>query len=384
MHPFKYLSKRTTADTLGNISGQEWGWLLSPHSHIALLGTRRAEMMVSRARLVAAVFALLTLPWAVVEWLVFPEAAWLPLAGLRVAATVAFAALFVYLSGPLRLPCARRGLLLLFVIPTLFYIAANLILVGVPLEGYAEAVAVTHTSLPFLVLAGLSMFPLTAVEALALAVPMLLAKAFLAVYEWPLADWPGILGTYWLLLLITGVAGLASISQLAFVIVLVRQAIRDPLTSCFSRQSGEELLELQYIIATRSGTPLAIAFLDIDYFKRVNDEFGHEAGDKAIIGAVKRIGEGLRTNDMLSRWGGEEFILIMPNTDIDMARVALQRLREAGFGQRPDGTPLTVSIGVAERIADASPDWKSLVETADNRMYQAKRTGRDRIVSRND
>ncbi|MEW5768845.1 MAG: GGDEF domain-containing protein [Pseudomonadota bacterium] len=381
MHHFKPLSNQAASDTLGSISGQEWGWLLSPRRHITLLGTRRAEMIISRARLVAALFALLTLPWSVVEWLLFPGDLWFRLAALRIAATLGFAALYFYLGSPLHLRGARRGLLLLFIIPSLFYLAANLLLVDVPLDGYAQAVAVTHTSLPFLVLAGLSMFPLTVAEALILAAPMLLAKVVLAAVAWPPADWPGILGTYWLLLLITGVAILASISQLAFVIVLVRQAIRDPLTSCFSRGSGEELLELQYIISARSGTPLAIAFLDIDHFKRVNDEFGHEAGDQVIIGAVKRISENLRTGDMLARWGGEEFILIMPNTDLAMARIALGRLREAGLGLRPDGAPLTVSIGVAERLADASADWKSLVEVADARMYEAKRGGRDRIVS---
>jgi GGDEF domain-containing protein len=84
---------------------------------------------------------------------------------------------------------------------------------------------------------------------------------------------------FWLLALITGVSTLAGMSQLAFMIALVRQAIRDPLTGVFSRRSGEETLDLQFTIAQRSNAALSIAFIDLDHFKSINDSFGHEAGD---------------------------------------------------------------------------------------------------------
>jgi diguanylate cyclase (GGDEF)-like protein len=84
--------------------------------------------------------------------------------------------------------------------------------------------------------------------------------------------------------------------------------------------------------------------------------------------------------DMLTRWGGEEFLLIMPNTTAPMACKALTRVRAQGFGTRPDGTPMTASIGVAERMRDGAEDWRQLVEFADKRMYTAKQGGRDRVV----
>jgi diguanylate cyclase (GGDEF)-like protein len=89
----------------------------------------------------------------------------------------------------------------------------------------------------------------------------------------------------------------------------------------------------------------------------------------------------LRRGDTLARWGGEEFVLIMPNTDLQQAEAAVQRLRNVGLGRRPDGTPITASIGIAERNADAADEWKKLIDLADQRMYHAKQAGRDRVVS---
>jgi len=94
------------------------------------------------------------------------------------------------------------------------------------------------------------------------------------------------------------------------------------------------------------------------------------------------VSSNLRRGDMLVRWGGEEFLLIMPNTDLIQAEAALFRMRNIGFGMRPDNTPLTASIGIAERSADQLTDWKGLVGLADQRMYLAKQGGRNRVMGR--
>jgi diguanylate cyclase (GGDEF)-like protein len=248
-------------------------------------------------------------------------------------------------------------------------------------NGFPKALETTHSFLPFLVVAGLSIFPLTALEALVLAIPVLVAKGGASMLTWPPSNWPQLIGTFWLVLLLTSVAMLASVSQLAFIIALVRQAIRDPLTGCFSRQSGVELLELQYSLAERSGAPLAVAFLDIDHFKQVNDEYGHEVGDMVLVTAAHQISTHLRTGDILVRWGGEEFLIIMPNSGVERALVGLERLQAATLGMRPELAPLTASVGLAERIADRATDWQTLVSLSDARMYQAKENGRNRIVS---
>lgn len=372
---------RLTGLMPGELNKAELTWLISPHIHLTLLSRRRATMIVNRVRLFAFLFAVLTPLWSIIDYVVFPFPLWFALASMRILASVSFALLVLYYRPSGSLTDAYRAMAILFAIPTAFYIATHQLLVNYELIGIQAAIGAGYAFLPFVLLAGLSVFPLTLLENLLFALPMLLAQAVSSIVSSTSLDLPSFAGAFWLLTLITAVSTLAGLSQLAFMIALVRQAIRDPLTGVFSRRSGEEVLELQFIISSRANVPLAVAFLDLDHFKSINDLYGHEAGDGVLVGATDAIAKNLRRGDMVARWGGEEFILIMPNTDLDQAQQAVRRLRQAGFGLRPDGSPVTASIGLAERIQDQTADWKILLETADQRMYKAKDWGRDRIVS---
>lgn len=366
---------------LGDLQQGELSWLVSPHYHLSLLARRRATMIVNRVRLFAFLFAVLTPLWSIVDLVVFPFDLWLSLAVLRFLASAAFLTLLLHYRPSGNLFDAYRAMAFLFAIPTIFFIASHIVLGSHQLSGLSAAIGAGYAFLPFVLLAGLAVFPLTLIENLIIASPILIVQALAGILSWPTLDWPSFAGAFWLLTLITGVSTLAGMSQLAFMIALVGQAIRDPLTGIFSRRSGEEVLELQSIIASRSGAPLSVAFIDLDHFKSVNDQFGHEAGDKVLIGATESVSANLRRGDMLSRWGGEEFLLIMPNTDLTQGEQALERLRAIGFGMRPDGSPMTASIGIAERLADQTVDWKELVDKADQRMYRAKQAGRHRVIS---
>ena len=152
------------------------------------------------------------------------------------------------------------------------------------------------------------------------------------------------------------------------------------LTGAFTRPSGAETLDLQYHIAAMHEAPITVAFVDLDDFKSVNDSFGHDEGDRVLQAMAESLRSCLRRGDALIRWGGEEFLLVLGNTDPLGARLVVQRLREKGFGVRPDGAALTASIGVAERIKDGTLDWPQLVELADKRMYDAKNSGKDRAI----
>jgi diguanylate cyclase (GGDEF)-like protein len=365
---------------LVELNGQEIGWLLKPQSHISLLGARRVTMIVSRVRLIAGLFAILTPLWIVIDILTFTPQVWHGLALARIAVTLAFTAILLSLRRMDTMRDAYRALSFLLAAPTAFFIFSHQHLAGFQLTGVQAAFATGYAYLPFVMLAGLSIFPLTLTEALAFATPMIGAQILAAALDLDVLNWPNFVASMWLLLLISAVSMLAGLSQLAFMIVLVREAIRDNMTGCFSRHSGEELLELQFILSSRSASPLAVAFIDLDKFKSINDTFGHDAGDTVLINTAHSIRAQLRTGDMLVRWGGEEFLLIMPNTSLEQGCIALDRLRSTGFSQRPDGTAVTASIGIAERMTDQSDSWRTLVETADNRMYAAKQAGRDRIV----
>jgi diguanylate cyclase (GGDEF)-like protein len=372
---------RTWSQLFAELSRQELGWLLSPAQHISLLSMRRASMIGSRVALIAALFAVLTPLWIIVDVLTLPWPAWLGLAVGRMFATLGFMALVIAHRGAENTAEVHRSLAILVAIPIVFYIFSFFFLNQYPLAELPAAVMVGYGFLPFVLVAGLAIFPLTLAENAVLVATMFVVQVLAGLAHWPNLSPMELLVQFWLLAIMATVGLLAGLSQLAFMIALVRDAIRDRLTGAFSRHSGEELLELQFIISTRAEAPLSVAFIDLDRFKKVNDGFGHEAGDRVLIEATQRLRAGLRTGDVLARWGGEEFILIMPNTEADRALAALERVRAGGLGLRPDGKRVTASFGVAERVLDGAASWRELVEIADRRMYAAKRAGRNRIIA---
>lgn len=364
-----------------HLSEEEFWWLLWPAGHMSLLVSRRAEMILFRVRLVAALFAILTAAWIIVDFFAVPWPAWGQLAAGRLLASASFVLVAYAFSGPPRLRDTYLALGSLYAIPTVFYVYSYWVMHGVDMNGLASTMAGVYAFLPFIMIAGLGMFPLTAVESLVFATPVVLLEFAAGLLDWHMLNLSHLISAAWLSVMLMVVATLSSMSQLGFMIALVRQAVRDPLTKCFTRLSGEELLEMQFILANRSNAPLSVAFVDLDNFKSVNDNYGHDAGDKVLLTATQRIRESLRTGDMLARWGGEEFILILPSTYCNEAEAVLQRMRREGLGERPDGTPVTASIGLAERTLDSGDDWRQLVEIADQRMYAAKQGGKDRVVA---
>jgi diguanylate cyclase (GGDEF)-like protein len=162
------------------------------------------------------------------------------------------------------------------------------------------------------------------------------------------------------------------------------QSVRDPLTGLFNRRHMEEMLDLELCRAARTRTPVALLMIDIDHFKRFNDTFSHEAGDLVLreFGQLLRLQ--IRGGDVACRYGGEEFLLIMAETDVQSARQRAEALREriAALQVRYRGESLrriTVSIGVAAFPAHGSSAGQ-MISVADGALYRAKREGRDRVV----
>ncbi len=360
--------------------GQLYG-LLFPGDLSALIRRRRAFLIVSRTRLVAALFAVLTPLWIPVDLFVFPQRLAIYFSLLRVAAALAFAALVILCRPERRRPSPRWVLAGLLAVPTVFFLISQPLLAQFDIRGQLQqAVAAGYAFLPFVMVAGLSMFPITALEGALLSVPPLIANLIVSFLGYHVMPFETHLGAMWLIALLSVVATLAGMSQLHFMQQLIAQASHDVLTTAYSRRVGEELLELQFQQSRRNGSPFSLVFIDLDDFKEINDRFGHEEGDDALRQAGSSLRRILRRADLLIRWGGEEFVVVMPDTGLQGTRTALQRLVEMGLGQRPDGARMTASIGVAERITDACTTWAELVGTADRRMYAAKRAGKGRIV----
>lgn len=354
--------------------------LLLPFGHASLLERRRAELIISRMRMVAGLFALLTPLWMIVDVLVFTWPLTIMLVVGRLVTSIAFGMLARAYRKSTKMADAYRALAFMFAIPTLFFIYSHPLLSHFHMDGPAAAISAGYAFLPFVMVAGLAVFPLTAAEGVLFALPVLAAEALVALMQLNLLSWSSHLGAFWLLLLIAAVASLAGMSQLSFMISLVKQASHDTLTGCFSRASGEEMLDIQFHISSRSGAPLAVVFVDLDDFKRINDRFGHDSGDRVLQAAADALRSNLRAGDILARWGGEEFVIILPGASGATAATTVARLRERGLGTRPDGTRMTASFGLAERCADRADNWRKLLEIADQRMYQAKVAGKDCCV----
>lgn len=169
---------------------------------------------------------------------------------------------------------------------------------------------------------------------------------------------------------------------------LQHQAAHDPLTSLLNRQGLVAHAAREMARADRIGQPLAVALLDIDHFKQVNDQYGHTAGDLALAYVAGQIRATLRPYDIVGRWGGEEFLLLLPSATLDAAYAIADRVRAQIAGSpftMPDERQVTlrVSIGVASRSATV-PTLEALIAVADQALYAAKRAGRNRVCPAGD
>lgn len=159
-------------------------------------------------------------------------------------------------------------------------------------------------------------------------------------------------------------------------------AHHDTLTGLPNRRLIIDRLQQEWAAYQRRKTSFAVALLDLDYFKRVNDERGHDVGDAVLARLARVLRRQIRAEDIVARFGGEEFLILMPNTELGAARRLAERVRasvarEPFFGS--DATPsMTASIGVAAAAPDLD-SWQALLKVADTQLYAAKGAGRDRV-----
>ncbi len=175
-------------------------------------------------------------------------------------------------------------------------------------------------------------------------------------------------------------------SQLAQIQLLQTQlkaeVDRDHLTGLYNRRYLAATIDREFARCARDGMPLALMMIDIDHFKRINDTHGHPFGDTVLVAVAQVLGTALRAGDIACRYGGEEFVLVLPNMPLDAARERAEAIRrrvaalELNTGTLP--VPVRISVGVAEAPQDAT-DAESLIRQADAALYRAKAQGRNRV-----
>ena len=164
----------------------------------------------------------------------------------------------------------------------------------------------------------------------------------------------------------------------------IRQQSRtDSLTGLANRSRYDELVEQAFAQARAAGTTLGLLVIDVDHFKRVNDTHGHAVGDRVLEGVAESLRRQLPAQAVASRYGGEEFVVLVPRTDAAALMALAEKLRRA-IAEGSPGIPVTASVGVASTADHAFADPRGLFRAADEALYAAKRTGRDRVVGWND
>lgn len=158
---------------------------------------------------------------------------------------------------------------------------------------------------------------------------------------------------------------------------------KDPLTGLYNRRFFDKAVNQHFAHYQRHRAIFSLAFIDIDFFKKINDSFGHDIGDQVLQQLAELVIPELRVNDLFARFGGEEFILLLPNTSQDAAVKLVERLRQKikaySLNTKLGRVAFTVSIGLTE-ITEADSGYQAIISRADAALYQAKEGGRDQII----
>jgi diguanylate cyclase (GGDEF)-like protein len=358
---------------------QTWDNFLSARPHSPEISHERHSLVLSRVRFVSRFFCVLTILWIAVEFVCWP---W-PVSGALGLVRALIAGAF-WILGAYRFETRALGaygaVLALVLIPSGLILGVEFVLAHTGAHTYQLFGTQAYLFSPIALAAILSIFPLTGRESVLLAAPLIPVTVI------PIMMWPELFATtspvavVLLLVLVAAISAIASLSQLGFLVSLVEQSATDGLTGAVTRKFGERMLETIFAISQRKNTALSVLFIDLDRFKSLNDRFGHRAGDDILRCVVASIRAVARRQDVLVRWGGEEFVLIMPETNGTEVESFINRLARTGIGLGPDAVPITASMGAAERLSDKVDGWTVLIEAADRRMYMAKEAGRNGYV----
>ncbi len=338
--------------------------LVWPGRHSELMQRRRSELIISRARLMAGLFAVLTPLWIIVDALVFGDEIWTLLALARIAATIAFLVLIRSYRNRAGMPRAYRALVFMFAVPTVFYAVVYPWLAGQQIEAWAGVGVMVYAFMPFIVLVGLGVIPITVTEGVLFALPLLAVGFAVHGSVTASADWQLAAGVMWLQIPLAGGAVLAGLSQLHLMNRLVGQSNRDSVTGAYARAVGEDLMEVLQRVAERRRGPLSMALIGIDDYAALNASQGRAAADAKLAELAQAVERVVRQSDVVVRWSNDELLVLFTETAAEGAQFMASRLAA--------GSAVKFSLGIADWWSDGTAGWQGTVEEAAERRHQAR------------
>ncbi|MES9992164.1 MAG: GGDEF domain-containing protein [Candidatus Thiodiazotropha sp.] len=370
----EHLGKHSHIDSM-----QELDDLISADEHPGYMRSHRTELLLGRIRFVASLLAVLVPLWLVVDFLLLPFELFWPILIIRLLSTAHFVYLARYQANEVSL---KSSLLLLagmlINLPLTFFASAHY-LAMVPPDSIYDLPVQLYTLLPYISVAILGLFPLTVLECASLAL-MLVVLTMTGWGYYSTLPALEMLPTLWLLIIILGIVLFTSTIQLQYMITMVKRVDHDPVTGAQTRKSGMQSLAKALQQAKLHNEYLSIALVDLDNVQEIITEFDYGTYDHVVQEAADILFDDLRHNDMLIHWGEKVFMLILPGTDCEGAKIIAQRIHNEGLGNLPDGRPVTASIGVCERSVDSVDELSAMLELVDSRRDDAKRQGKDRYI----
>jgi len=353
--------------------------LISSEMHSRDFNGSRAEYIYMRIRLLALVFALLSILWIPVDALIVPDDAFSSILALRIAYSTLFLILGISATGAQNLHFARLRISTFVLIPCFFYVGSRIILND---DVNMQAALVGYSFLPYLTVVLLAIFPLTLYEGISYSSLVGITFFGCEIYFSSTLSISTLIDI-WLLTLLAGIAVWAQLAQLHMLLRLYREASRDPLTGLVNRRVLNKWLSLEISRAREHNRPLSVLLFDLDFFKSVNDTYGHLTGDRVLQTFSRLLKRDLVNFNLIGRYGGEEFIAVLPDQNEAKAMSIAENIRKNCHSvstRGPNGSTVefTVSVGITElRNTDTT---ESLIHRVDKGLYRAKMNGRDTVM----
>jgi diguanylate cyclase (GGDEF)-like protein len=353
--------------------------IFSTKHHSRDFSGARAEYMYVRVRVLSIIFGVMSLFWIPIDFFSLNSDDFTKIFIMRLVFSGFFFFLAFRTPSVIGLRMTYVSLSLFFAVPALFYIGSRIVLNGAIDDG---GVVHGYAFFPYLMVALLGIFPMTLLEGIVFAALSAAALVAGEIYANTVFT-PQTLGELWFLGLLIGIALWIQLSQLHMLLRLYREASLDPLTGLVNRRVLVRWMELEIEKARMEQYPLSILLFDLDKFKQINDVYGHLSGDIVLRAFGKLLSKELRERNLIGRYGGEEFLAILPRMSLTQASEAAERMRaichdNAVRGHAGDIIHFTTSIGVAEYKPGESFD--AFIARVDQGLYQAKEQGRDMVV----